>query len=756
MEILSGVISKVIHNAGKGFIIFRIENSQGGGIVLGEDVGLYEGDHVRCEGRWEDRKPNPTANRFDPHQDRQQFRAKVIVPDIPSSVEGILAYIAAGRVRGVSTKLAERLVKKFGKDTLHVIENEPKRLKEVQGFGPSKIEALVEGLKNDLSTRGLLLFMHSFGLSRRHVKLIVDSMGIGAVEKIKENPYQLLFVVKGIGFKVADSIAEQVGIAADDPYRILVALLTGLDQGIHGSGDTCFTAQSLCDQAHRLLAKTSRPVGEETILAAIELLQTSDLVATDTIEGVLHIFPKLLHKAERRIAHDLYRLHTGIGKFLPEGALERGIAHAEETLGITLSDMQRQAVKTSLSSPLSIITGGPGSGKTTIMKVLLLASEVLFSQPTDDVLLCAPTGKASKRLSQSSERTAMTLHRALGFNPDEGGFQFSAENPLPHSLIIIDEASMADTLLSMSFFQAVLTGARLVIVGDYDQLPSVGAGKVLRDLIESGLIPTTRLDKIFRQAEQSLIKSNAHRIRNGEMIRRPEKGEQSDFWFMPANSAAEIADKIVDMVGRVSKHFGFDPIDEVQVLTPMRKGAVGVYALNQRLQQLLNPNAGSGLRCKQDDQDVQFCVGDKVIQVKNNATLGVMNGETGRVTSVDLKERKVTARYDDRTVTYDFLELDEMRLAYAYTIHKSQGSEVKAIIMPISTDHRHMLNRNLYYTGLTRGKEAALWIGQWRAIEIAIEKEATEMRRTGLGHYLREMWAHKSVDHTSVETLLHV
>ncbi|MBD8614842.1 MULTISPECIES: SF1B family DNA helicase RecD2 [Pseudomonas] len=741
MEILTGVIRNVIHNKGDGFIIFRLDNSSGGGVVLGDDVGLYEGDLVTCEGRWEDRKPSPNANRFDPNFDKRQFRAKSIVPDIPTTIDAILAYIAAGRVKGVSIKLATRLVKTFGLDTLNIIENHPERLKQVPGFGPAKIEALVEGLKNDLGMRAVHLFLHSFGLGRRHIKLIVDALGISAVEQIKANPYQLYFLVKGVGFKMVDSIAEQVGVEADDPYRVMIALLTGMDQGVNGSGDTCFTERSLCMQAWKLLSKTSRPLGEDAILPAVELLKGSNLVKTDMIDGELYIFPKELFYAEKQIVKDLYRLHTGIGQFLAVDSIRQGIEYAEQNLGITLSPMQREAVTTTLSNPLSIITGGPGTGKTTIMRVLLLASEVLFRQKPDATLLCAPTGKASKRLSQSAKMTAMTLHKALVFSPDDGGFQFNEDNKLPQSLIVIDEASMVDTQLAAAFFQSVRTGARVVVVGDYDQIPSVGAGKVLRDMIESEQIPTTRLDKIFRQAEKSLIKSNAHLIRTGQMIRRPEKGEESDFWFIPSPSSTDIATKIEGLMARLSKHYGYDPFEDIQVLTPMRKGEAGVYALNRRLQKLLNPNVGTGLRCHQDGEEIEYCVGDKVMHIKNNNTLQVMNGETGRVVLVDIKDRKVTVEYEGRRVVYEFLMLEELRLAYAYTVHKSQGSEYPCIIMVVSTDHFHMLNRNLYYTGLTRGKATALMVGQIRAVEIALTKEATELRRTALNYYLREIWA---------------
>lgn len=741
METLSGVISHVIYNKGDGFIIFRLENSTGGGIVLGDDVGLYEGDLVNCEGRWEDRKPNPNANRFDPNVDKRQFRAKSIVPDIPTTVEAILAYIAAGRVKGVSIKLATRLVNTFGLDTLNIIENHPDRLKKVPGFGPAKIEALVEGLKNDLGMRAVHLFLHNFGLGRRHIKLIVDALGISAVEQIKANPYQLYFLVKGVGFKMVDHIAEQVGVAEDDPYRVMIALLTGMDQGVNGSGDTCFTEQELCLQTWKILSKTSRPLGEEAIRPAVELLKDSNLVKTDMIDGQLYIFPKEMYFAEKQIVKDLYRLHTGIGHFLDEASVIQGIEYAEKNLAITLSTMQREAVTTSLSNPLSIITGGPGTGKTTIMKVLLLASEVLFRQKADATLLCAPTGKASKRLSQSSQMPAMTLHKALAFSPEDGEFHYNEENQFPQSLVIIDEASMVDTSLAAAFFQAVRTGARVVIVGDYDQIPSVGPGKVLRDLIESEQIPTTRLDKIFRQAEKSLIKSNAHMIRTGQMIKKPEKGEESDFWFIPSPTSDDIAAKVEGLMARLSKHYGYDPFEDIQVLTPMRKGSAGVYALNRRLQKLLNPNMGTGLRCHQDGEEIEYCLADKVMHIKNNNQLGVMNGETGRVVLVDTKDRKVTVEYEGRRIVYEFLMLEELRLAYAYTIHKSQGSEYPCIIMVVSTDHRHMLNRNLYYTGLTRGKATALMVGQIRAIEIALTREATESRRTALNHYLREMWA---------------
>jgi exodeoxyribonuclease V alpha subunit len=736
---VQGVIEKVIHANGKGFIIFSVRHASGATVVTGNDAGLYEGDYVECEGTWSW------------HQGDRQLKARKIIPQIPTTTDAILAYIASGRVPGISTKLAKRLVDAFGKDTLHVIENEPQKLKAVPGFGKAKIAALTEGLAKELGHRGVMLFLNGFGLSQRHITKIFDAFGLAAVEKIKENPYVLFWEIQGIGFKIADKIAEQCGQAADDPFRIMVGLLTSIDNAVHTRGDTCFTPEALTQQAIKLFKKTSRPLDRGTIMMAMDLVKASDFVRVEEIGGVQLIWPKDLYYAEKTIAKDLCRLYNGVGHVASAVALNQAISFAEEALGLTLSPMQRQALTTSLSVPISIITGGPGTGKTTLMKALLLAQHQLFNVKDGMAVLCAPTGKAAKRLEESTKMEASTLHKVLRYSPEDGGFTFNAENKLPAEIVVTDESSMIDTQLACSFFQAIPTGAKVVIVGDYDQLASVGAGKVLRDMIESDTIAVVKLDRVYRTDEDSQIKVNAHLINKGQMINLDNKSKNNDFWFIKSPTPESIADEIESLIPRLVKHYGYNPLDEIQVLTPMRMGPAGVHALNARLQKLLNPNAGNGVRCVQDDVEVQFCAGDKVIHIKNNHDLKMVNGDCGFIISVDIKERKVKARFDEVLVEYSFADLEELRLCYAMTVHKSQGSEYPCVIMPMTTAHDIMLSINLAYTGMTRARKTMIMVGQVAAIEKALTRRATDLRSTGLLHFLKRVWADQAGSTTALK-----
>lgn len=725
MEKITGLIERVIHRNGNGFIIFSLRMGREVIPVTGEDQDLHEADVVECEGDWSQYKGAP------------QFKAKTIIPQIPSTTEAIIAYLASGRIKGISTVFANRLVEAFGKDVLDVIENHPERLKKVSGFGAKRIKDLTEGLKEQIGFRSILLFLHSFGLSKHHIKKIFQVYGFSAVEKIKADPYQLCQDVSGVGFNTADRIGLQMGIDPEHPSRMIAGVMQALNIEVNSTGNTGLPETQLLRDARALLSK-EKPVSQEKVGEGLKCVIKKVLAVRFTVAGEEYIFPANLFEAEQGIARHLNRL-LGIRSVADadQDALNELIDEVQKDFGLILGENQRTAVKMSLMNPVAIITGGPGTGKTTIMRVFLECCRRVLGLQNMDIIACAPTGKAAKRLSQASGLDAMTIHRALAFQPAEGEFMFNAENPLPASVIVVDESSMTDTQLCYWLIQAVATGARLIILGDVDQLPSVGPGKVLADMIVSGVIPVTRLIEIRRQAANSKIIVNAHKINNGESPEIDNSDKNSDFWFLRAEKDEEIAKTLIGLVDRMAAYYKYDPFDDIQILTPQRKGVLGVYELNTRLQKLLNSkNLGTGIRLKQDDVDVEFCLGDKVMHIKNNRDLGVFNGETGRIIYTDRKARIVKVNFEDKIVEYAFADLEELRLAYAMTIHKSQGSEYPCVLIPCSTSHMNMLNRPLFYTGITRARSMLGMVGMLKALHIAASRASSEKRLTGLLQHL--------------------
>lgn len=726
MEKVTGIIDRVIHRNGSGFIIFNLRMGKEVFPVAGEDQDLHEADVVECEGDWTRYKGMP------------QFKAKTIIPQIPSTNEAIIAYLASGRIKGISTVFANRLVAAFGKDVLDVIEHEPERLKKVSGFGAKRIKDLTEGLKEQIGFRSILIFLHNFGLSKHHIKRIYQVYGLSAVEKIKADPYRLCNEISGIGFNTADKIGLKMGLDPEHPGRMLAGVMHALSAEVNKTGNTGVPEAQLVKDSVDLLSKQKQVSANKVAEGLAAALKSKDAVRFK-VSGEEYIFPASLYEAERGIARHLNRLlAVSSVADADQDAMDELIDDVQKDFGIVLGDNQRTAVKMSLTNPVAIITGGPGTGKTTIMRVFLECCRRVLGLKNDDVIACAPTGKAAKRLSTASGLEAMTIHRALSYQPVDEEFMYNSENPLPGSVIVVDEFSMTDTQLCYWLIQAVATGARLIILGDVDQLPSVGPGKVLADLIASGLIPVTMLNEIRRQAANSKIIVNAHKINRGETPETANSDKNSDFWFLRAETDEEIAQTLVSLVGRLSSYYKYDPFDDIQILTPQRKGILGVYELNTRLQKLLNgKNLGTGIRLKQDDVDVEFCQGDKVMHIKNNRDLGVFNGETGRIISTDKKARLVKVDYEDRTVEYAFADLEELRLAYAFTIHKSQGSEYKSVLIPCTTSHMNMLNRPLFYTGITRARSTLAMVGTVRALATAASRTSSEKRLTGLPQHLR-------------------
>lgn len=724
MEEISGIVEAIrVKKPDTEFVAFILRLGKQLVRVAGTDNGIFEADVVTCQGEW------TTWN------GEKQFKAKSIMPQIPSDADAILDFLASGRIPGIKKELAKRLVAKFGKETIFIIENHPERLKEVKGFGPAKIKLLTDGLREQIGFRSILIFLHNFGLGKRHINKIYKQFGLRAVEIIRDNPYVLCFEVEGIGFKIADTIAKKVGIADDDPNRIMAGIHYSLSHAVHRTGNTGVSRDELISTSSRLFVESGGRVDADTISQGIDVLLESSFATLVELEGGAYIFPTHLYEAEVGIADHINRIRSS---FRPkkDRDYENWIVKAQENLDIKLADAQAAAVLMALKNSVSVITGGPGTGKTTIIRVFLEVCKTYMGFKSDDILLCAPTGKAAKRLSESSGMDAMTLHRALSFSPETGDFEFNEENPMEQRILVTDEASMKDTQLTYSFIQAVANGAQLVIVGDVDQLASVGPGKVLKDMIDSGVLPVTRLKEIYRQAKTSQIIVNAHRINNGELPIVDSKLPGNDFWHVRSLTDKQMADQILDLIPRMAKHYGYDPVDDIQVLTPQRKGAVGQYELNRRIQQLLNKNLGSGIRVKQEGLDIEFCAGDKVMHIKNNYDLGVFNGEVGKIKSVDSRAKKLNVQYDNRLVEYTFADLEQLRLGYAMTIHKSQGSEYACVLIPCTTSHRNMLNRNLFYTGITRAKKTLTLVGDMTALKIASQHVSSESRVTGLKKHL--------------------
>lgn len=729
MEQISGIIEEVHHKNGRGFIIFTVRRGRELIRVTGEDQDLYEADVVDCEGVWSE------------YKGQTQFKASKIIPQIPSTADAMWQFITSGRVKGISEVLGGRLIEAFGKDLIYVIENEPAKLKKVPGFGPSRIKQLIDGIRDQIGYRSILIFLNGFGLGKYHTKKIYDVYSFNAVEKIKANPYRLCQDVPGIGFITADRIGMQMGLEAEHPDRLVAGAMHALQKRVNKTGSTGIVRAELVTETVQLLSEHG-VVRPEKLEEGIDGLLASKLAMELIVDEVMYIFPAELYRAEEGIAKHLKRLMSlQITADVDDGALTELVLEAEKIVGKDLSENQRKAVKMALLMPISTITGGPGTGKTTIMRVFLECCKLGMGMTEDDMLLCAPTGKAAKRLSQSSGQEAMTVHRALEFNPQNDGFNYNADNPLPVKIVVCDEFSMMDTMVTYWLVQAIATGTRFVMAGDVNQLASVGPGRVLEDIIMSNWIAVQYLTDIYRTSPNSMIAVNAAEMNKGNMPAL-NTDKDSDFWFLRTESDEATANMILDLIDRLHERYGFDKFDDIQVLTPMRKGAVGIYELNNRLQKKLNSaNLGKGIKVKQDDINVEFCLADKVMHIENNKQLGVLNGEVGRVVLLNKPARELTVEYEDRKVVYAYADLEQLRLNYAQTIHKSQGSEYRCVLIPCSMGHFNMLYRSLMYTGTTRAKQFMVFVGAVKALKIAVERVSSDQRVTGLRSRLKKMAA---------------
>jgi exodeoxyribonuclease V alpha subunit len=712
-EVLAGVVDRVtFHNPDNGFCVLRVKaRGQRDQItVLGHAAIISAGEFVQASGTWVNDRTHGV-----------QFRASFLKVTVPTTVEGIEKYLGSGMIRGIGPVYAKKLVRAFGQAVFDVIEQEPPRLREVTGIGPKRAERIIAGWGEQKVIREIMLFLHSNGVGTSRAVRIYKTYGADAVQLISENPYRLARDIRGIGFRTADQIATKLGIEKTALIRVRAgisyALAEAMDEGHCG-----LPAEKLLPLAQKLLE-----VPAELVETALALELQGGAVIADDLDGRRCVFLAGLYRAEREVAERLKTLALGKPPW-PSIDADKAIPWVEQRTKLTLANSQREAIRVALSSKVLVITGGPGVGKTTLVNSILK----ILGAKTVAIGLCAPTGRAAKRLSESTGRDAKTIHRLLETDPRTGGFRRTEEALLDYELLAVDETSMVDVPLMRALLRALSDRAALLLVGDVDQLPSVGPGQVLADVIASSAVPVVRLTEVFRQAAESQIIVNAHRINQGLM---PDLAplESSDFYFVDATDAEEAVRKLLAIVQeRIPKRFGFDPVRDIQVLCPMNRGGLGARSLNIELQKALNPPGE--LRIERFGWT--FCPGDKVMQIENDYDREVYNGDLGVVSRIDMDQGELTVDFDGRDVIYGFGELDALVLAYATTIHKSQGSEYPAVVIPLSTQHYPMLQRNLVYTGVTRGKRLVVLVGQRKALAIAVKGDRKRRRWSKLREWL--------------------
>ena len=713
------VKSVVFHNDENGYTVLRIElpstfelAKPEEALVVGKAQAVWAGEDIEATGAWE---TNPEYGR--------QFKADKIVCIAPKSTLGIERYLASGIIKGVGKVLAKRIVKTFGEDTLHVLSHQSNRLREVPKLGSAKIDQIRKAWHANETQRENLIFGQTYGISITRMSKIVKMYGPDAVAIIKADPYRLSREVWGIGFATADKIALSVGIAKDSPLRARASLSYTLETEA-GDGGHCWTHENdLLLHANELTGIPVEVLGEAL---AVEVSE-GNIVAESGADGEpRRIYQRSLWWAEKRTAARVKSILRTPATFRRIAA-EKAIKWWEEKTGFHLASRQTQALERCIGAKFSIITGGPGVGKTTIIRALV----EIYAARKLSVTLAAPTGRAAKRMSESVGADAKTIHRLLKWNPVTNKFTYDADNPLEGDVFIFDETSMIDIRLAADLLAALPDSATVVWVGDTDQLPSVGPGSVLGDLIASGVVACTRLDHIFRQKGSGLIVVNAHHVNAGEPL-EISRSDDSDFYFARIKDPAQCLARAIEfMQTRIPRKFGLDPLQDVQILVPMRKNLLGSDNLNYAIQRALNPSGPAVER-----GGTLFRKGDRVMQLRNNYAKDVFNGDIGFVTEADPETRSLVVSFDGRNVRYEAADLDELVLAYATTIHKSQGSEYPAVIVILHTQHYVMLQRNLLYTAITRGKKLVLLMGVPYAVDRAIATNTVRERRTSLAERL--------------------
>jgi exodeoxyribonuclease V alpha subunit len=684
--------------------------------IVGNLPSLTPGETLRLQGTW------TTHKKYG-----DQFQVERYETVAPATLNGIQRYLGSGLIKGIGPIFAKRLVEVFGLDTLRVIEEEPVRLRTVDGIGPRRVQRITAAWAEQKDIREVMLFLQGHGVSSAYAVKIFTAYGQAAIATVKANPYRLARDIYGIGFKTADRIAQNLGVPSDSPLRAQAGIVHVLHE-LADEGHVYVPDAELLRQAETTLEIPRNLLAE----AVADLAREGVVVAEELPGGGRGIYLTPLHVAEEQVARRLSDLLRA--PRLPiQIDVEKGLEWVEQVTRLHLAPQQQEAIRMALQHKALVITGGPGTGKTTILRCIIRIMEKKGVR----IHLASPTGRAAKRMAEAAGREAMTIHRLLEWSPNAAGFQRNAHRPLETDLVVVDEASMIDIALMNSLLRAIPLMATLVLVGDADQLPSVGPGTVLRDILDSGRVPAVRLTEIFRQAERSRIVRNAHRVNHGEFpdLSRPPRGEESDFHFLPEEEPEGLQQLIVDLAARrLPARYGFDSIEDIQVLTPMHRGVIGAAQLNGALQAALNPGRPGALEVMRGGR--VFRVGDRVMQMRNNYEKEIYNGDIGRITRIDPEEQEVVVHADGRSVPYDFSELDELTLAYAATVHKSQGSEYPAVILPIHTTHYPMLQRNLLYTAITRARRLLVLVGTRKALALAVKNDATLRRCSRLAERL--------------------
>lgn len=731
METLQGILERIVfENPETGYTIGRFTSRDYPSeliTVVGNLASANAGESMLLKGMWVN---NPQYGR--------QFQIEGYETVMPATIVGLRKYLGSGLIKGIGPVMASRIVNQFGMDTLDVIERTPRKLTRVQGIGRKRVEMIRGAWEAQREVKNVMLFLQSHNVSTSHAAKIYKTYENDSIPIVRENPYRLANDIYGIGFKTADTIAQKLGVEPESPHRVNAGMKYVLSQK-SDDGHLFLYRQDLIEACEEILEVSTDAIeqGLETLAAEEEIIieevdadvEDQKLDDDKAACGQTAIYLAPFYYAEIGVTNGLTRLLRKGTVQHPPQFLDESITQLEKQMGMRFAANQREAIRTAITSRAMILTGGPGTGKTTTIIGIIR----LFEQLSQRIVLAAPTGRAAKRLSETTGREAKTIHRLLEFSPQEMGFKRNQENPIEADVVIIDEMSMVDCVLMNSLMKAVPRDAVVIMVGDVDQLPSVGAGNVLKDLINSEMITVVKLTEIFRQAQQSMIVTNAHRINRGEFPKLSGPRDRN-FFFIEETEPLEVTKRILELVKtRLPKHYRYHPLDDIQVLCPMRRSTVGSENLNKELQETLNANPTDYVRGGRG-----FRVGDKVMQVRNNYDYDVFNGDIGRITKSDPVEKILTVTFPDKVVDYDAADLNELVLAYATTVHKAQGSEYPAVVMPLTTQHYMMLQRNLLYTAITRAKELVVIVGSKEALGISIRNNKVVERNSYLAERLQQ------------------